>query len=158
MHLDKDPVNDSYGVTFFGPEVEVVRSAYVEESVYLERSGNAGSISKHDRHIMQGEHGESLNFNTEQPNQTMSVLRRFVERTDQEAIELANLPMPAHLNRHIVVRRGLGAAAAELLEEMEARLQVFTEDEADEETETRLTDAQIDSQVKEFRAQLEGES
>lgn len=158
MNLDKDPSSKFYGLTFFGPEIEILRAAYIETSIYLEKNGNSGSISRHDNHIIQGTHGDQFHFETEDPFQTMSVLKRFVDRTDQEAIELSNLPVPAYTNRFVTVRRGLGSAAAGLLEEMEEKMRLFTEEvQVDEAVaQDSLTMDEIERQVEDFRTQLEG--
>lgn len=105
---------------FDGWELVVLRAAYTEHSILLERAGNSSSISDFDRYIVTyPEDKRSIRrLMPSSPESICSVLEEFHEATDERAREIAYLPLPEFANRYSADRRQLGEWAIHLAKEI----------------------------------------
>lgn len=101
---------------FVGEEIKVVKAAFTENTINLERKGNSGSISKQTRRIARSkEDAENLPVFVHKPGQLAEILECFADATDSEAQEIAqNELIPKYENTYSLERRELGELATEL--------------------------------------------
>lgn len=116
MHYEK--VADAHNFNLTPEEARAVKAAYTELSVLLEKKGNPESVSNHQRSNILHEAQEITNVVYDNPVDFAEILEDFAERTDEEAQEIANLPLPDHANTYVAERRLLGETAAALAAEV----------------------------------------